>query len=115
MLTLKELRQLSGMSRKEFADYFSIPYRTLQNWELNIRECPAYLLDLIEYKLENEGFFREKPKPYVLIPKEALNAENAEAEYKKLQKEIREKEKEYAELKAEAELSDQNKTNKKDY
>lgn len=58
-MAIKDLRSRSGMSRKEFADYFSIPYRTLQNWELNIRECPEYLLELIEYKLTKEGFLCE--------------------------------------------------------
>jgi hypothetical protein len=86
------------MSRQEFAEFFSIPYRTLQNWELGTRECPEYLLKLIEYKLTKEGFFREKT--YALIPKEALNAENADAEYKKLKQEIKKAEAEYEKVKA---------------
>jgi DNA-binding transcriptional regulator YiaG len=51
---LKEIRTASGMSRKQFAEYFEIPYRTLQNWELGLRECPEYLLKLMEYKLKAE-------------------------------------------------------------
>jgi hypothetical protein len=43
------------MERKEFADYFGIPYRTLQDWELENRKCPEYLLNLIEYKLLKEN------------------------------------------------------------
>ncbi|MBE5830588.1 MAG: transcriptional regulator, partial [Butyrivibrio sp.] len=31
---LIELRNSTGMSRKEFCAYFEIPYRTLQDWEL---------------------------------------------------------------------------------
>lgn len=58
-MTLKELRELSGMSRPQFAEYFGIPYRTVQSWELdsesNARKCPDYLLDLMEYKLRKEG------------------------------------------------------------
>ncbi len=54
-MTLKEIRTLSGMSRKQFAEYFEIPYRTIQNWELGLRECPEYLLKLMKYKLEKEG------------------------------------------------------------
>lgn len=54
-MTIKKLRTLSRMKRKQFADYFGIPYRTLQDWELNNRSCPKYLLDLIEYKLKKEG------------------------------------------------------------
>ena len=55
MMTFKELREHSGMSRGQFAEYFEIPYRTVQNWELGLRECPDYLLQLMQYKLVNEG------------------------------------------------------------
>jgi DNA-binding transcriptional regulator YiaG len=50
-----DLRTASGMSRKDFAAYFGLPYRTLQAWEIGDREAPEYLVDLIEYKLRNEG------------------------------------------------------------
>lgn len=58
-MTIKELREASGMSRPHFAEYFGIPYRTLQSWELygesaQGRKCPAYLIDLMEYKLRKE-------------------------------------------------------------
>ncbi len=52
---LIELRNSSGMSRKEFCEYFHIPYRTVQDWELGQRKMPDYLLQLIAYKLEIEG------------------------------------------------------------
>lgn len=55
-MMIQELRDKSGMSRPEFAEYFGIPYRSVQNWERGERECPGYLLALIEYKLEKEGF-----------------------------------------------------------
>jgi len=54
-MNIKELRTASGMSRKQFAEFFNFPYRTLQNWELGLRECPDYLLVLIEYKLKKEN------------------------------------------------------------
>ena len=53
-MTFKELRQKSGMNIKQFSEYFQIPYRTVQNWELETRTCPEYLLKLMEYKLEKE-------------------------------------------------------------
>lgn len=53
-MTLKELRQASGMTQKAFAEYFEIPHRTIQNWEGGQRQCPQYLLKLMEYKLEKE-------------------------------------------------------------
>ncbi len=57
-MELKELRERSGMTRKRFAEYFGIPYRTVQDWELGNRKCQEYLLKLIEYKLINEGLIR---------------------------------------------------------
>ena len=58
MKTFKELREGSGMNMKRFAEYFGIPYRTVQNWEAEVNKCPEYLLDLMEYKLTNEGMIR---------------------------------------------------------
>lgn len=53
-MTIKELRTASGMTQKAFGEYFGIPYRTIQNWETEKRECPEYLINLIQYKLEHE-------------------------------------------------------------
>ena len=41
---LIELRNSTGMTRKEFCEYFEIPYRTLQDWELGNRKMTEYLL-----------------------------------------------------------------------
>lgn len=30
---IKELRESTGMNRKEFCEYFGIPYRTVTEWE----------------------------------------------------------------------------------
>lgn len=60
--SIKELRTRTGMSQSQFADYFHIPKQTLQNWEQDRRECPQYLLELIEYKLEKERKFKITPE-----------------------------------------------------
>ncbi len=54
---LLELRYSTGMNRREFAEYFEIPYRTVQEWELGNRKMPEYLLRLMAYKvrIENES------------------------------------------------------------
>lgn len=52
--TLIKLRTSTGMSRKEFCEYFGIPYRTLQDWELGNRTMPDYLLRLMTYKIKIE-------------------------------------------------------------
>ena len=51
---LIELRQSTGMNRKQFCDYFQIPYRTMTDWELGNRTMPDYLLRLMEYKVNVE-------------------------------------------------------------
>ena len=54
-MTIKELRTKSGMTQKAFAEYFSIPKRTIEEWEGERRKCADYLLNLMQYKLEKEG------------------------------------------------------------
>lgn len=54
-MSIKEIRLSTGMNRKEFAEYFGIPYRTLEDWEAGRAKCAPYLLALIVYKLEREG------------------------------------------------------------
>lgn len=56
---LLELRQSTGMNRREFADYFEIPYRTVQEWELGHRKMPEYLLRLMAYKVRMEAMLNE--------------------------------------------------------
>ena len=49
-----ELREKMGMNRREFSDYYGIPYRTVQDWEAEKRELPEYLLRLLKYRAETE-------------------------------------------------------------
>ncbi|MDO5423624.1 MAG: helix-turn-helix domain-containing protein [Eubacteriales bacterium] len=51
---LMMLRRSTGMNKRQFAEYFGIPYRTLQDWELGNRRMPEYLLKLMAYKVEME-------------------------------------------------------------
>lgn len=52
---LAYLRHSTKMSQRSFSEYFNIPKRSIENWEGGQREAPAYLIDLIEYKLRSEG------------------------------------------------------------
>lgn len=52
---LLELRTSTGMTRREFAEYFEIPYRTMQEWELGNRKMPEYLFRLMTYKIRIEN------------------------------------------------------------
>ena len=56
---LLELRQSTGMNRREFAEYFEIPYRTVQEWELGHRKMPDYLLRLMAYKVQLEALMKK--------------------------------------------------------
>lgn len=50
-MTIKEARKQVGMSRTEVAEWLEIPYRTLQNWEIEERKCPPYVEKLIVEKI----------------------------------------------------------------
>ena len=57
---IKELRESTGMNRKEFCDYFRIPYRTVTEWERDNRHAPEYVIRLLEYYIRMENLMKEK-------------------------------------------------------
>ena len=57
---VKELREKMGMNRREFSDYYGIPYRTIQDWEAEKRELPEYHLRLMKYRAEVEYMMKNK-------------------------------------------------------
>ncbi len=60
---IKELREMTGMNRKEFCEYFQIPYPTVTDWELEHRHAPDYLLRLLEYYIRTENVTKKNEKP----------------------------------------------------
>lgn len=58
-LKIKELRQKTGMNRKEFCEYFHIPYRTVTEWERDGRHAPEYLIRLLEYYIRVEDIQKD--------------------------------------------------------
>lgn len=64
-MTFRELRAASGMTIKEFAEYFHVPVRSVESWNTTnasaSRACAPYLLELIEYKLRKEGILTDSP------------------------------------------------------
>ncbi len=46
---IKELRESTGLNRKDFCEKFDIPYRTMTEWELGHRNAPPYVLRLLSY------------------------------------------------------------------
>ena len=64
---LHHLRIDTGLNRKEFAEVFEIPLRTVEDWEAGRRKMPEYLYRLMEYvirlgKLEAEKKEEKKPQ-----------------------------------------------------
>lgn len=42
------------MNRKQFCEYFGMPYRTVQDWESGNRRPPEYVVRLMEFRLYME-------------------------------------------------------------
>ena len=58
-----ELRESTGMNRREFCDYFQIPYRTVTEWERDNRHAPDYVLRLLEYYIRMERLNKKSDEP----------------------------------------------------
>lgn len=56
-MLVKDIRLSTGMNRKQFAEYFGIPYRTVEDWEAGKTKCTTYLVELMLYKLKKEGLY----------------------------------------------------------
>lgn len=57
---IKELRESTGLNRKEFCEQFDIPYRTVTEWELGHRNAPPYVFRFLEYYIQMQGLLKEK-------------------------------------------------------
>jgi DNA-binding transcriptional regulator YiaG len=47
-MTVKEMRNLLGLSQQKFGDMYGIPRRTIQDWECGKMSPPPYVLQLLE-------------------------------------------------------------------
>lgn len=47
-MTVKEMRDMLGLSRAEFSRKYKIPIRSLENWESSTNKPPEYLIELLE-------------------------------------------------------------------
>lgn len=45
---IKAFRQATGMTQQQFADYFGLSVRTLQDWEQERRTPPVYVLEMMK-------------------------------------------------------------------
>lgn len=58
--TIRELRESTGMNRKEFSEHTGIPVRTLEDWEAARRTPPEYIPRLIAFQLKYEELVRRE-------------------------------------------------------
>ena len=51
-MTVREMRARLNDTQAEFARRYGIPFRTVQNWESDVRTPPQYVLDLLESRVK---------------------------------------------------------------
>jgi len=56
----KEFRKSTELSQSEFAEYYEIPVRTIQEWEQGRRKPPAYIPKLLKRIWDAEKPTRNK-------------------------------------------------------
>lgn len=59
-MDIKHLRNLAGLTQKQFSARLGIPLRTIEDWEGWRREPPDYVAHLIEYYLVHEGLIEPR-------------------------------------------------------
>lgn len=59
-MTMKEIKEKSGLTFSKLSWILGIPVRTLCSWCNGERECPPYIIRLIKYYLENNECMEEK-------------------------------------------------------
>lgn len=42
-MTIRDIREQTGLSQAKFATRFCIPPRTIEDWERGVRKCPDYV------------------------------------------------------------------------
>ena len=59
---IRSLRAETGLNRKQFAEYFQIPLRTVEEWEAGRRKPPEYIPRLIKYQIMYEQQYGKQEK-----------------------------------------------------
>lgn len=53
-MDIREMRTQLGITQNEFAARYSIPFRTVQNWETGLRKPPEYVVNLLEQRTKRD-------------------------------------------------------------
>lgn len=67
-MNIRNLRRKLGDTQSEFAARYGIPFRTIQNWEAGVRTPPAYILDLLEHRVQEDLVNRKTTKLPITDP-----------------------------------------------
>ena len=54
-MQIKEIRTRTGLSQANFSEKYSIPKRTIEDWETEKRTPPDYVLDMLTYIVASEN------------------------------------------------------------
>ena len=54
-MTVKELRQKTNLSQRQFADMFHVSVSNIQHWEQGVSTPPDYVLFMMEQILNNDN------------------------------------------------------------
>lgn len=54
---LKDIRKTTGMTQKQFAEFFKISHWTVINWEADKCKCPKYVIELLKFCVSNHYRF----------------------------------------------------------
>lgn len=57
-MNITELRESTGMSQKQFAAWFNIPLKTVQNWEYGRSTPPVYVIEMIKTIINQSKSFK---------------------------------------------------------
>lgn len=53
-MNIQEMRTRLGDTQSEFAARYNIPFRTIQNWETEVRKPPEYVINLLENRMRSD-------------------------------------------------------------
>ena len=53
-MNIRELRTQLGITQGEFAARYDIPFRTVQNWESEVRKPPEYIVKLLRERVQSD-------------------------------------------------------------
>ena len=60
MLSIKELRELTGLSQDKFAKKYHLSAGSIRRWEQGVTETPESYIYLLNELLKYEGYFYDK-------------------------------------------------------